>query len=247
MRIHDRPFHFSSMAIVESEARDELQPFQPNGGVSTPANASDPGAGAGAGEAIRQLKFEQASLARREKELSKQIRNETRKRSRLRESQKAQQRRFAEGIIFATASGRSERQSKVDEEELIFRLMLCLAQVPVLSFLNVARGLNGRRALIQTGGGLNSRRAVRRGLNSRRALRPGGLHSRQTSRPGGLNSRRALRPGGLNSRRASPRRGALTVALLSVRAWPYSYTLCWFDSSPAVRLTDLHFLSALYF
>jgi hypothetical protein len=85
VRIHDRPFHFSSMAIVESEARDELQPFQPNGGVSTPANASDPGAGAGAGEAIRQLKFEQASLARREKELSKQIRNETRKRSRLRE------------------------------------------------------------------------------------------------------------------------------------------------------------------
>ena len=76
----------SSMASVEGEARDEMQSFQnPVGGVSIPAFVPSSSSGVGAEEVIKQWKAEQASLARRKQELSKQIRNETRKRSRLRE------------------------------------------------------------------------------------------------------------------------------------------------------------------
>jgi len=58
--------------------------------LGAPTFGSAPGQAGriGPDDLIRQLKMEQASLARKKKDLRKKIRNETRKRSRLREKAK---------------------------------------------------------------------------------------------------------------------------------------------------------------
>ena len=74
------------MAREEDGARDESQFFEAAPvTVAASSSASSRGPSAGAEEAIKLWKAEQVSLAKRKKELSKQIRNEIRKRSRLRE------------------------------------------------------------------------------------------------------------------------------------------------------------------
>ena len=81
------PLVCGSMASAEGEAGDQMQQSLAHtaGGMPSSAPAHSFGPGVGAEEVIKQWKIEKASLARRKKELSKQIRNETRKRSRLRE------------------------------------------------------------------------------------------------------------------------------------------------------------------
>jgi len=100
------------MGREESEARGESQ-FLAAAPVSLAAlsSAASSGPSAGAEEAIKQWKAEQVALARRKKELSKQIRNESRKRSRLREKARKLSNDDLLKVLYARQSEAAKKES----------------------------------------------------------------------------------------------------------------------------------------
>ena len=102
----------ASRGREESEARDELQSFGAAPvSIGALSAASIHGPSAGAEEAIKQRKAEQVSLAQRKKALSKQIRNETRKRSRLREKARKLSNDDLLKVLYARQSEAAKKES----------------------------------------------------------------------------------------------------------------------------------------
>ena len=104
----------TSMAREHSEASGTAQSLAAaTVRIDALSPASGHGPGAGAEEAIKQWKAEQVSLARRKKELSRQIRNETRKRCRLREKARKLSNDDLLKVLYARQSEAAKKESNV--------------------------------------------------------------------------------------------------------------------------------------